>query len=70
MTRTPAPGDDGAGGRRGPARYRALVLSNPDIAARMFTSRRIVQYHVSNILARLGLSSRVELAMLVTRRAG
>jgi len=28
-----------------------------------------VQFHVSNILAKLGLSSRVELATLVARRA-
>jgi DNA-binding CsgD family transcriptional regulator len=44
--------------------------SNPDIASRMLTSRRTVQHHVSAILAKLGLSSRAELATLVTRRAG
>jgi DNA-binding CsgD family transcriptional regulator/tetratricopeptide (TPR) repeat protein len=44
-------------------------LSAPDIASRMFTSRRTVQHHVSSILAKLGLSSRVELATLIARRA-
>ena len=32
--------------------------------------RRGVQCHVSNILAKLGLSSRVELAALIAGRAG
>jgi DNA-binding CsgD family transcriptional regulator len=45
-------------------------LSNPEIASRMFTSRRTIQFHVSNILAKLGLSSRVELAAMIARRAG
>jgi DNA-binding CsgD family transcriptional regulator len=45
-------------------------LSNPDIADRMFISRRTAQFHVSNILAKLGLGSRVELAAHVARRAG
>jgi DNA-binding CsgD family transcriptional regulator len=44
-------------------------LSNPDIAARTFTSRRMVQFHVSNILTKLDPTSRVELAALVARRS-
>ena len=44
-------------------------LTNPAIAGRMFVSRRTVQGHVSAILGKLGVSSRVELATLVTQRA-
>jgi DNA-binding NarL/FixJ family response regulator/tetratricopeptide (TPR) repeat protein len=47
-------------------RVAALVAegrSNPDIAAKLYLSRRTVRNHVSHILAKLGLSSRVELAV-------
>lgn len=44
-------------------------LSNPEIAARLFISRRTVETHVSHILRRLDLSSRVQLAAEAVRRA-
>jgi DNA-binding NarL/FixJ family response regulator len=40
--------------------------SNPTIATRMFLSRRTVQSHVSSILGKLGLTSRVELAVIAS----
>lgn len=40
-------------------------LSNPAIAARLHLSRRTVQLHVSSILGKLGVASRVELATMV-----
>jgi DNA-binding NarL/FixJ family response regulator/tetratricopeptide (TPR) repeat protein len=45
-------------------------LSNPQIGARMYLSRRTVQYHVSSILTKLDIVSRVELAALVVARGG
>jgi DNA-binding NarL/FixJ family response regulator len=42
-------------------------LSNPQIAARMYLSRRTVQGYVSSILAKLSLGSRVEIATALVR---
>ncbi len=36
-------------------------LSNPDIATKLYVSRATVQTHVSNILSKLGMRSRIEL---------
>ena len=43
--------------------------SNPDIASRMYISRRTVQSHVSSILTKLSITSRVEIAVSASRRA-
>lgn len=45
-------------------------LPNPDIAAALFSSRRTVEVHVSHILAKLGVRSRVEIAVEATRHGG
>jgi DNA-binding NarL/FixJ family response regulator len=45
----------------------AQGLSNKEIATRVFLSERTIETHVSNILDKLGVNSRVEISSWVAR---
>jgi DNA-binding CsgD family transcriptional regulator len=42
-------------------------MSNPEIGARLFISRRTVQYHLSNVFTKLGISSRSQLHLVLPK---
>ena len=45
------------------ARLARLGMSNPEIGTRLFLSPRTIQYHLSNVFAKLGITSRNQLGL-------
>lgn len=45
----------------------AAGATNPDIAQTLFLSRKTIERHVSNVMAKLGVRNRTELAALLSQ---
>jgi DNA-binding CsgD family transcriptional regulator len=52
------------------ARMACDGLSNPEISTRLFVSPRTVEYHLGNVFAKLGITSRHEVGRALTVAAG
>jgi NarL family two-component system response regulator LiaR len=64
----PPPGADLSSREREILALMVRGLSNPDIAAQLLIGRATVKFHVSNILAKLGASSRTEAVALALQQ--
>ena len=51
------------------ARLAREGLSNPDIGAMLFLSRRTVEWHLHKVFAKLDISSRNQLAQVLAEQA-
>jgi two-component system, NarL family, response regulator LiaR len=67
-TPEPIPGDDLTDREREILRLMVEGLSNPEMATRLFVSRSTVKFHVSNILMKLGATSRTEAVAMAIHR--